>query len=217
MSQTLPRPFPDAETVSGDSVALERLEPLRHAPGLWQAIGADAELWRSVPPGPFADEGQFLKWLLDRSQRSDQVLYAIVSRGDGLPLGLYFLIAIDHAMGRLEMGLVLGPELTRRKAGTEAFLLLAGYVFDMLGYRRLEWRCNPENLASVRAAERFGFLREGVLRQNLWLKGRNWDTAVYSLIDGEWPARRARLERWLAPANFDAQGRQRVALSALPL
>jgi len=211
---TLPRPLPDALAIPGRSVDLERLDPQRHGNALWRAIGATPSLWQSVPPGPFADQDAFSAWLAERAQRADQALYAIVDKS-GEALGLFFLINIESAMGRIEMGLVYGPHLTRRTAGTEAFLLLGRYLFESLGYRRLEWRCNPLNEASMRAAVRFGFTLEGVLRQNMWLKGRNWDTAVYALLDHEWPAKARRLSAWLAPDNFGADGRQLTALAAI--
>jgi RimJ/RimL family protein N-acetyltransferase len=209
---SLPRPLPDAAKLPGRTVALERLDPARHGRDLWRTIGSVASLWEAVPPGPFADEAAFSLWLVERAVRSDQILYALVD-GHGIAGGLYLLINIESAMGRIEMGLVLGATLARTTAATEAFFLLGRYVFEALGYRRLEWRCSPENEASMRAAERFGFTREGILRQNAWIKGRNWDTAVYAIIDGEWPANAARLKRWLAPENFGSDGRQIKNLS----
>jgi RimJ/RimL family protein N-acetyltransferase len=204
----LPRPAPDIAILPGRNVDLERVQPARHGVDLWHAIGSVGSLWQSVPPGPFADEEAFLTWLGDRSARPDQLLYALVDKRTGTAEGLYLLINIENAMGRIEMGLVLGAKLARTTAATEAFYLLGRYLFETLGYRRLEWRCSPENEASMRAAERFGYTLEGILRQNAWIKGRNWDTAVYAIIDSEWPANAARLAKWLAPANFAADGRQ---------
>jgi len=210
----LPCALPDAKEVRGQMIALERLAPSRHGPDLWHAIGSTSALWDNVPPGPFAGEGQFTSWLSERSEKQGQAHYALVD-GDGRAVGLYLLINIDQAMGRIELGLMLGREISRSTAATEALLLVGRYLFETLGYRRLEWRCNPENEPSIRAAERFGFTFEGVLRQNAWAKGRNWDTAVYSIVDHEWPARAARLLRWLAPDNFDSDGRQRKRLSEM--
>jgi RimJ/RimL family protein N-acetyltransferase len=209
--------MPDAQILRGRLVDLERLEPTRHGADLWRAVGGSPALWHSVPPGPFSDQAAFVQWLEERSVRPDQALYAVISkRAHREATGLYFLISIEAAVGRTEVGLVLGPALARSTGATEALFLIAGYVFDGLGYRRLEWRCNPENEASVRAATRFGFRLEGVLRQNTWLKGRNWDTAVYSIIDAEWPARAKRLAQWLAPENFGRDGNQIRALSDIP-
>ena len=212
---SLPRPVPDAAVLPGRTVDLERLAPARHGLDLWRAIGSQEPLWQSVPPGPFADEEAFLTWLGDRGARPDQVLYALVDKRTGTAEGLYLLINIENAMGRIEMGLVLGAKLSRATAATEAFYLLGRYVFETLGYRRLEWRCSPENDASMRAAERFGYTLEGVLRQNAWIKGHNWDTAVYAILDGEWPAQAERLSAWLAPENFTADGQQKRALTRI--
>jgi RimJ/RimL family protein N-acetyltransferase len=208
---SLPCPFPDAERIAGRAVALERLDPARHADGLWCAIGADAALWAQIPPGPFEAKAEFGDWLAARAERADTALYTIVDE-QGEPAGLFFLLRIDPAMGVLEMGLVYGPALARQTAGTEAFLLLADYVFAQLGYRRLEWRCNDDHAVSRRAAERFGFTLEGVLRQTMWMKGRSRNTALYAILDGDWPDVRGRIAAWLEADNFLPDGSQRRAL-----
>jgi RimJ/RimL family protein N-acetyltransferase len=199
---------PGTLLIPGRLVDLERADVARHAAGLWRAIGTDPELWRLIPPGPFADQAAFTEWLTDRAGRTDAALYTIVDKGGGQPAGVFFLLGINVNMGVVEMGLVYGPALARKTAGTEAFFLLARYVLDTLSYRRLEWRCGPGHTASRRAAERFGFTLEGILRQTMWTKGRNWDTVVYSILDHEWPAIEQRLEAWLSPNNFNASGIQ---------
>ena len=118
----------------------------------------------------------------------------------------------------VEVGSILySPRLQRTRGATEAMYLLARYVFEELGYRRYEWKCNALNEASRAAAIRLGFTFEGVFRRHMIVKDRNRDTAWYSIIDAEWPARKARLERWLSLENFDAEGRQRTPLSAIAL
>ncbi|MEI9984971.1 MAG: GNAT family protein [Aliidongia sp.] len=201
----------------GRSVDLVPLDPVGHLPGLWSAIGADPALWTGIPSGPFAVEAEFADWLDARAQREDLVLNTILDKSGPVPVpaGLYFLLHLDPSMGVAELGLIYGAALGRRIGGTEAFLLQARYLFQELGYRRLEWRCRPENLASNRAALRFGFTLEGVLRQAGWIKGENWDTALYAILDHEWPVIAARLRAWLAPANFDAEGRQIRSLGAM--
>jgi len=62
---------------------------------------------------------------------------------------------------------------------------------------------------------RFGFTFEGILRQHMIAKGRNRDTAWFSMLDSEWPVRKVNFKRWLAPEKFDAEGRQMASLSAL--
>jgi RimJ/RimL family protein N-acetyltransferase len=199
---------PGALLIPGRLVDLELADVARHAAGLWAAIGTDPELWSLIPPGPFADEAAFTEWLTDRAGRTDAALYTIVAKDSGKPAGLFFLLGVNVNMGVVEMGLVYGPALARKTAGTEAFFLLARHVLGTLSYRRLEWRCGPGHAASRRAAERFGFTLEGVLRQTMWTKGRNWDTAIYSILDHEWPAIEKSLEAWLSPHNFDASGLQ---------
>jgi RimJ/RimL family protein N-acetyltransferase len=209
----LPCLHPSTVLIPGRLVDLERADVTCHAAGLWAAIGTDPELWRLIPPGPFADEAAFTEWLTDRAGRADATLYTISDKVGGCPAGLFFLLGVDTNMGVVEMGLVYGPALSRQTAGTEAVFLLARHVLDTLSYRRLEWRCDPDHTASRRAAERFGFTQEGILRQTMWTKGRNWDTVVYSILDCEWPATATRLEAWLAPENFDSDGRQSRRLS----
>lgn len=212
----LPCPPIDAGLLAGRTIDLERLDVARHAEGLWQAIGARDDLWTWIPSGPFPARAEFTAWLEDRGRRTTQSLYAVIDRTDPrgpTPAGLYMALSINPDAGVTEVGLNLGPALTRRVGGTEAFHLLTGYIFSR-GYRRVEWRCSPENVASSRAAARFGFTHEGTLRQTYWLKGGNWDTEVWSILDHEWPTIDARLKAWLAPENVDAAGQQRRALSA---
>jgi RimJ/RimL family protein N-acetyltransferase len=211
----LPCPPLDAAVIPGRTVDLERGDALRHGLDLWRAIGSRDELWGGIPSGPFETQAAFLDWLVDRIGRDDQRSYAIIDKTGGSreAAGLFFLLQVMPDMGTAEIGLVYGPSLSRTVAGTEAVYRLAGYVLGTSGYRRLEWRCGPDNLASVRAAGRYGFTCEGALRQTHWIKGHNWDTRIYSILDSEWPTVAARFETWLAPDNFDAEGRQIRALS----
>jgi RimJ/RimL family protein N-acetyltransferase len=213
---SLPCGRPDAQAILGRTVDLERLDLERHGPELWQAIGADRSLWSDIPSGPFDDEASFAHWLSERSERPSYAIYPIIDKRGERPgaAGSFFLLEMDPAMGVVELGLVYGPALSRRIGGTEAFFLQGRYIFEILGYRRLEWRCNEAHEASKRAAARFGFTLEGVLRQNMWVKGANCDTAVYSILDREWPAVSARLSAWLSPENFSSDGSQIKALSA---
>jgi RimJ/RimL family protein N-acetyltransferase len=209
----LPCAPPDDSPIEGRLVRLQLFDAPRHAAGLWSSIGTNPALWSLISPGPFDTEAAFTDWLVDRAGRPDGRIYAIVDTDTGKALGQFHLLGVNTAMGTTEMGLVYGPGLARRTAGTEAFFLLADYVLGRLRYRRFEWRCGPEHTASRRAAERYGFTLEGVARQTMWTKGRSWDTAVYSLLDREWPAARDRLAVWLDPANFEADGRQKRRLS----
>jgi RimJ/RimL family protein N-acetyltransferase len=123
---------------------------------------------------------------------------------------------IEPVQGVAEVGnILLTPQLQRTTAATEAMYLMASHAFEYLGYRRYEWKCDAENLPSRRAAQRLGFTFEGIFRQHMVVKGRNRNTAWFSMLDREWPARKEALEAWLAPANFDSEGRQRQSLSQL--
>jgi RimJ/RimL family protein N-acetyltransferase len=193
---------------------VEKLEA-RHAAELWQAAKGADELWSYMGYGPFADETAFLAWVPERAGLADPYAYAVID-ADGRAVGIATLMEIRPAMRVIEVGhIVYSPVLQRTPLATEAQYLLARYVFETLGYRRYEWKCNALNAPSRRAAERFGFTFEGVFRQHLIVKGRNRDTAWFSMLDSEWPARKAAFERWLAPANFDAAGRQKTSLAAL--
>jgi RimJ/RimL family protein N-acetyltransferase len=165
--------------------------------------------------GPFADAAAFSRWIDGRIKLDDPYSYAIID-APGQAVGIATLMEIHPAMRRIEVGhIVYSPAVQRTPLGTEAQYLLARYVFETLGYRRYEWKCNALNAPSRRAALRYGFVFEGILRQHMIAKARNRDTAYFSMLDGEWPARKAAFERWLAPENFDAAGKQQVSLSEL--
>jgi RimJ/RimL family protein N-acetyltransferase len=153
----------------------------------------------------------------DGTADPDRVMYAIVARETGRAVGFCSLMRIDPAMGSIEVGqIAFGRQLQRSRAATEAMALLARHVFDDLGHRRYEWKCDSLNAASRRAAIRLGFIWEGRFRNALVYKGRNRDTDWFSITDREWPRVRAALDDWLDDRNFDAAGRQRVRLAARP-
>jgi RimJ/RimL family protein N-acetyltransferase len=205
---------PGPVVLSGRYGRVEKLDPARHGAPLWDAVKDDPALWDYMPYGPFDSEGRFCAWLSERAALADPYIYAVVEP-DGRARGIAALMRITPDMGVIEVGhIVYAPALQRTPLGTEAQYLLASYAFETLGYRRYEWKCNARNAASRRAAERFGFTFEGIFRQHMVVKGKNRDTAWYSIIDAEWPARKAAFERWLAPDNFDADGRQRTSLAA---
>lgn len=169
--------------------------------------------WDYLPYGPFDSQAAFIEWLEQRAPLADPFTYAIVDKAAGVARGLTSLMRIVPEHGVIEVGHIwLSPLLQRTPQATEALYLQARYVFDELGYRRFEWKCDNANMPSRRAANRFGFVFEGVFRQHMVVKGRNRDTAWYSIVDGEWPSRRAAFEAWLAPENFDADGRQKRSL-----
>jgi len=165
--------------------------------------------------GPFADEAAFSAWLAERQALKDPYYYTMLDPG-GRALGVATLMEIRPAMRVIEVGhIVYSPALQRTPLATETQYLLARYVFETLGYRRYEWKCDSLNAPSRRAAGRFGFIFEGILRQHMIANGRNRDTAYFSMLDSEWLARKRNFERWLAPENSDDDGRQKLSLAAL--
>jgi RimJ/RimL family protein N-acetyltransferase len=218
LSSWSPRPRPQRRVFEGAYVRLEPLDAARHGDELFKAgSGSEAErLFRYLGEGPFADRAEFERWLERSAASEDPLFFAAIDQGTGRVEGRLSLMRIDAANGVIETGhLMFGPRLAQTRAATEAIYLLARYSFDELGYRRFEWKCNDRNEPSKRAALRFGFAFEGVFRQHMVIKGESRDTAWFSIIDREWPARRRAFERWLAPGNFDEAGRQRISLSAL--
>jgi len=225
-----PPPRPGPVTLRGRNVTLEPVNAERHAEALWEAVRGHDELWAWLAAGPHANETAMMEALERWRQAESAVLLAIVPaetadpgsqrRGHGLPGGRaagwasYMRIKPGH--GVIEVGNVLfSPSLQRTAAATEAMYLMASHVFDHLGYRRYEWKCNALNLASRRAAERLGFTFEGIFRQHMVVKGQSRDTAWFAMLDHEWPARKRAFEAWLEPENFDEAGRQRRPLSAI--
>jgi uncharacterized protein (DUF952 family)/RimJ/RimL family protein N-acetyltransferase len=195
---------------------VEPLDPDRHARDLWQANAGDPDgrMWTYLSVGPFADEAAYRTWLSAVAVVDDPVFYTIVDAQTGQAVGLASYLRIDPANGVIEVGhLQFSPRLQRTPAATEAMYLMMRRAFDELGYRRYEWKCDSLNAPSRAAAERYGFRFEGIFRQAVIYKGRNRDTAWFSVTDAEWPAVRDAFQRWLDPANFDADGRQCARLS----
>jgi RimJ/RimL family protein N-acetyltransferase len=208
-----PRPGP--ARLAGRYGSVVRLDPQRDADSLWRAVRGDDGVWTYLAYGPFSSESKFADWLVERETLNDPYSYAVLDNGDRA-VGIVTLMSIRPETRVIEVGNILySPVLQRTPLATEAQYLLARHAFETLGYRRYEWKCDSLNAPSRRAALRYGFIFEGVFRQHMIVKGRNRDTAWFSMIDSEWPRRKANFERWLAPENFDSEGRQKVSLAAL--
>lgn len=206
--------MPDAAMLAGRFGALEKLD-MRHAPDLWNAFRGHDDLWTYMAYGPFADTNTFANWIAGRAALADPYSYAVIA-ADGRACGIVTLMEIRPAARVIEVGhIVYAPALKRTALATEVQFLLARAVFETLGYRRYEWKCDALNAASRAAALRYGFTFEGVFRQHMIVKGRNRDTAWHAMLDRDWPAQKAAFERWLSPDNFDGSGRQRASLRAL--
>jgi RimJ/RimL family protein N-acetyltransferase len=210
-----PAKRPERVRLAGRYVDVVALDPNQHGDALFAATAGpdDDALWAYLFDGPFRDRPSFDRSLERKAASDDPLFFAIVDRPSQRAVGLASLMRIEPVHRVIEVGsIVYSRALQRTRGGTEAMYLMAQYVFDDLGYRRYEWKCNALNAPSRAAALRLGFTFEGVFRQHMIVKGRTRDTAWYSMLDGEWPARRASFERWLAPDNFDAAGLQKTAL-----
>ncbi len=210
-----PTKAPARENLEGRTVRLEPLDVVRHGDELFaefQGPGSDPKLWDYLSVGPFPDRADFQTWLETIAKSADPLYFTIVDPQTNQPLGLISYLNIAPANGSIEIGWVMyGAAMQRTTAATETIYLMARHAFDTLKYRRLEWKCDSLNARSRAAADRFGFEYEGLFRQHMVIKGRNRDTAWFSIIDGDWQKLRDRYEAWLSPDNFDADGRQRQA------
>ncbi len=211
------RAQPPRTAMQGRLCRLEPLSAARHAAALFEAHALDAEgrNWTYLPYGPFESAAAYTRWAEQAERQADPQFHAIVLEPSERPVGVASFLRIEPAMGVIEVGhLAYSPVLQRTPAATEAMFLMMRRVFAELGYRRYEWKCDALNAPSRRAAERLGFRYEGTFRQMHVVKGRNRDTAWFSIIDSEWPALEHAFTRWLAPENFDAAGRQQLSLAA---
>jgi RimJ/RimL family protein N-acetyltransferase len=209
-----PGVYPGRAPLDGRYARLEPVDPRRHAADLWAAIqgGPEADrIWDYLGYGPFAAPEAFETWLRGCAGSSDPLFSAIRDGRDGKVAGMASYLEIRPTQGVIEIGHIwFAPSLQNSREATEALYLLMRHALDVddLGYRRLEWKCNALNERSRSAAARLGFAFEGIFYQHMIVKGRNRDTAWFSILDYEWPAIRANFDTWLAPDNFDPAGRQ---------
>jgi RimJ/RimL family protein N-acetyltransferase len=213
-----PAPRPQPRVLTGTVVTLRPFDLPAQAEELYQATHGPErdDLWRYMNEGPFPSLAAFEASFEKKQRSTDPLFFAIVENATGLPVGQASYLRIEPAHRVIEVGnIVFTPALQRSCGATEAMYLMARHVFEDLGYRRYEWKCNALNQPSRRAALRLGFVFEGIFRQHTIVKGRNRDTAWFSMLDREWPQLRASFEQWLAPSNFDPAGRQKLSLSRL--
>lgn len=209
--------FPPWQIMTGRFCRVEPLNPDRDSLALYEANALDesGKMWTYLPYGPFGSFELYRSWLRVSVLTSDPQFYVIIDSATNKAVGIAAYLRIDPKNGSIEVGhLNFSPLMQRTPIATEAMYLMMRYAFE-LGYRRYEWKCNALNAPSRRAAQRIGLSYEGVFRNAMVTKGRNRDTAWYAAIDDEWPVLQAAFEQWLAPDNFDEQGRQKVALSTL--
>jgi RimJ/RimL family protein N-acetyltransferase len=213
-----PAQRPPLTAIEGGLAIVEPLEIERHAAQLFEANAEDRDgrNFTYYPYGPFATLDEYCGWIESVSGEPSRLFHAIVDRASGKAVGVMAYANITPAMGVIEIaGLNFSPRLQRKPAATEAHYLMMRRAFDELGYRRYEWKCDSWNLPSRAAALRLGFSYEGLFRQAIVVRGRNRDTMYFSITDKEWPRVRHAFERWLDPANFAADGRQKASLASL--
>ncbi|WGS52069.1 GNAT family N-acetyltransferase [Paraburkholderia sp. D15] len=202
---------PGRAPLTGQYCRIEPVDVERHAADLYEAYSsaADARDWTYLNVGPFDSLEAYREHLTRMAASPDPLHHAVIDLATGKAVGTLALMRIDRVNGVIEVGHVTySPRLKRTRVATEAMFLLMTQVFDVLGYRRFEWKCDSLNGPSRAAASRYGFTFEGIFRQAIVYHQRNRDTAWFSVIDGEWPALRTSYTRWLDAANFDAQGQQ---------
>lgn len=211
------RETPGLQTLTGQYVRLEPVDWDRHGPGIYPAIlGAEnSKLWDYMSSGPFDHLDEYIDVMTRAQTEQGWRTLVIMSQSTEAVMGVVSYMRIREHVGSAEVGAVtFGKALQKTREATEAMYLMARHIFDDLGYRRYEWKCDNQNRASKRAAERLGFSYEGLFRQDLIIKGRNRDTAWYSILDSEWPDIRRKLGTWLLPENFDISGRQLKTLQS---
>ena len=213
-----PCPRPPRTAMEGRTIRLEPLDPAKHGDDLWAAFSADetGRMWTYLPVGPYTDRAAFDAALAANAASEDPLFHTVIDRATGKAVGFCTYLRIDPNNGVIEVGFITFSPLMQRTTGsTEAMYLMMARVFDELGYRRYEWKCDTLNAPSRAAAARLGFTYEGLFRQAVMYKGRNRDTAWFSILDTEWPGIRSAFQTWLDPANFDADGQQKRSLAAL--
>ena len=208
-------PRPARQILEGRYTRLEPLDRARHGADLLRSAqepGAEAR-FRYLFETPPTDTASFQAWLDKAGSSEDPLFFAVIDKATGRAEGRQALMRIDTVHGVIEIGHILwGPAIARTRVTTEALYLFASYVFDTLGYRRFEWKCNDHNVPSKRAAERFGFRFEGLFRNHMVVKGQNRDTAWFAMTDTDWPHIKQAFTAWLEAGNFDSAGRQLAKL-----
>lgn len=212
MPDWVSREPPPRTSMEGRFCRVEPLDVARHAEDLYRANSADTEdsVWTYLLHGPFCDFAAYRHWMENTCLGDDPLFFAVIDLKTSNAVGVASYMRIDPANGVIEVGHInYSPALQRTAAGTEAMYLMMKRAFDEFGYRRYEWKCDKLNVASMRAAQRYGFTFEGVFRQALVTKGRNRDTAWFAIIDQDWPAIKIAFESWLSPDNMDDEGQQK--------
>ena len=209
--------IPARQTLGGSLVELEPLNPAVHAAELYQASHESAEalkIWHFLPYGPWPEERDFRRWLHGCAASFEFIWHAFRLKSTGKATGMACFMDIQPSQGVIEIGGIwFAPEMQRTRAATETLFLMLDYAMGELGYRRMQWRCNALNRKSRNAAVRLGFKFEGIFYNHMIVKGKNRDTAWYSILDTDWPSVRQTIAAWLGDDNFAADGAAQSSLT----
>lgn len=214
-----PATYPTGSALTGERCRLERLDPGVHASDLYNAYSLDTENrgWTYLPYGPFHSAKEYRQWIRASCQGDDPLFYAVLDKVSGRAEGVSSYLRISASDGVIEVGHINYSLLMQNTAkSTEAMYLMMRHVFDDLKYRRYEWKCDALNSSSRKAALRLGFTFEGIFRQATMYKGRNRDTAWYSIVDAEWPSVKNAHQKWLASDNFMGDQQRQSLPSLMP-
>ncbi|KMK52239.1 hypothetical protein RO21_01900 [[Actinobacillus] muris] len=208
--------LPNIALLQGQYCRLEKLSAAKHIDDLFEVYSSPQHYWTYLPLEPFQQKEALMAYLSQIETSQDPYYFAIIDEATQQAIGTFALMRIDQRNRVIEVGWVIySPKLQQTRIATEAQFLLAEYVFEILKYRRYEWKCDSLNAPSRKAALRLGFIYEGTFRQAQVYKGRNRDTAWFSMLDSEWEKNKARFQRWLANDNFDENGKQILSLSKI--
>ena len=209
---------PPKTKMEGRFCILEILNIEKHAEDLFNSFSKDTKDydWTYLSYGGFKSSLEFKKWLYKDCTHNDPLFHTIIDKKQNVAVGMVSYLRIQHEIGNIEVGHIhFSPLMQQKVIGTEVMYLMMKRVFDELGYRRYEWKCDSLNERSCRAAKRFGFTFEGIFRQHNIVKGHNRDTAWFSIIDKEWNGIKKKYEKWLDKTNFDGKGKQKISLASL--
>lgn len=210
--------YPPRTPMEGRFCRIEALDADRHLSDLFVAYSdaGNEGFWTYMPHGPFGTEADLYAWMEPACKSKDPLFYALIEQTGNKAVGIASYLRITPQHGVIEVGnIAFAPRLQKTPIATEAMFLMMQRAFNELGYRRYEWKCDALNAPSCRAAGRFGFSYDGLFKQAIIYKGRNRDTAWFSIIDSDWPRIERGFSDWLAPENFDTNGLQRRKLSEL--
>ena len=192
---------PQCRVYAGRYVSLHPVDPEADLGELYEVSHGSREkerIWSYLPYGPFTDRREFAARLSECKSSRDPLYLTVRSTEHGRRVGMLSFLNIVPANRTVELGHIwYGTVVHRTRINTESIYLMLCECFERLRYRRVEWKCNALNRQSREAALRFGFSFEGIFRQHMIVKGRNRDSAWFALLDGDWPAVKTNMERWL--------------------